>query len=68
LAPLAMSQMIPQFLWDSLPPDQLEAWIKARVPAQMSDNVAKGMDGVRFRLAEKQSLVAAADAYLAKPK
>jgi aminopeptidase N len=68
LAPLAMSQMIPQVLWDSLPPEQLEAWIKARVPAQMSDNVAKGMDGVRFRLAEKQSLVAAADAYLAKPK
>jgi hypothetical protein len=63
-----MSQMVPQYLWDSLPPDQLEAWIKVRVPAQMSDNVAKGMDAARFKLAEKQSLVAAADAYLAKPK
>jgi aminopeptidase N len=68
LVPLAMSQMIPQYLWDGLPPDQLEVWIKARVPAQMSDNVAKGMDGARFKLAEKQSLVAAADAYLAERK
>ncbi len=68
LAPLAMAQIVPQYLWDGLPPDQLEVWIKARVPAQMSDNVAKGMDGARFKLAEKQSLVAAADAYLAKPK
>jgi aminopeptidase N len=68
LAPLVMAQYIPQYLWDSVPPDQLETWIKAHVPAQMADNVAKGMEAVRFKVSEKQMLVAAADGYLAKAK
>jgi aminopeptidase N len=67
LAPLVTAQYIPQYLWNCLPPDQLEAWLKAHVPAQMSDNVAKGMEAARFKASEKQMLVAAADAYLAKP-
>jgi aminopeptidase N len=68
LAPLVIAQSVPQFLWDSLPPDQLEAWVKAHVPAQMSDNVAKGMEICRFKVSEKRLLVTAADAYLAKAK
>jgi aminopeptidase N len=68
LAPLVMAQYVPQYLWDSLPPEQLETWIKAHVPAQMADNVAKGMEAARFKVSEKQMLVAAADEYLAKGK
>jgi aminopeptidase N len=68
LAPLAMAQFIPLYFWDSLPPDELQAWLKAQVPAGMSDSIAKGMEAARFKVSEKQMLVAAADAYLAKPK
>jgi aminopeptidase N len=65
LAPLVEAQYVPQIFWDSLPPDQMEAWLKARVPAAMTPQVAKGLEGARFRLAQKAQLVPEADAYLA---
>ncbi len=65
LKPLFLAQFVPDVFWDSLPLDQLEAWIKAHVPPEMSPSVAKGMEGARIRLFVKQSLVPAADAYLA---
>jgi hypothetical protein len=65
LEPLFIAQYVPQYLWNSLPLDQLEAWIKAHSPTEMSSNIAKGMEGARFKVAEKRRLVPAADAYLA---
>lgn len=65
LAPLIVAQYAPALYWDVLPVDQLEAWIKAHVPAEMSDNVARGMESARFKVAEKAALVPAADAYTA---
>ncbi|MFZ0497840.1 MAG: M1 family metallopeptidase [Steroidobacteraceae bacterium] len=65
LAPLVEAQFVPQIFWDSLPPDQMEAWLKAHVPAEMSPQLAKGMEGARFRVAEKAHLVPAANTYLA---
>ena len=64
LAPLFIAQYVPQLFWDSITPDAMEAWIHARVPAEMNDNVQKGMDGARFRYSRRQQLVPAADAYL----
>lgn len=64
LAPLIEAQYVPQIFWDSLPPDQMEAWLKAHVPAAMGPQIAKGMEGARFRVAEKAQLVPEADAYL----
>jgi aminopeptidase N len=64
LAPLFIAQYVPQLFWDSITPDAMEAWIRARVPAEMNDNVQKGMDGARFRYSRRQQLVPAADAYL----
>ena len=62
--PLILAQFSPELFWDALPPDELEAWIKARVPAEMSTSLARGMEGARFRLAQKTALVKAADEYL----
>jgi aminopeptidase N len=64
MAPLIISQYAPAFYWDALPADQLEAWTKAHVPAEMSDNVARGMESARFKVSEKQVLVPDADAYV----
>jgi len=52
------------YFWDSVPLDQLESWVRAQVPEQMSPNVARGMETARFKLSEKSALVAAADAYV----
>jgi aminopeptidase N len=65
LAPLVEAQFIPQLFWDSLPPDQMEAWLKAHVPAEMAPQLAKGMEGARFQVAEKAQLVPEAEAYVA---
>src|SRR4029077_16994364 len=65
LVPLVEAQFVPQFFWNSVPLDEMEAWIKARVPAEMGPQIQKGMEGARFQYAQKQRLVPAADAYLA---
>jgi aminopeptidase N len=65
LAPLFTAQLVPQFFWNSLPPDKMEAWIRAHVPAEMNDYIEKGMESARFQYSRKQELVPAADAYLA---
>jgi len=64
LAPLFEAQYVPQVFWDSMPPDQMEAWLKAHVPAEMAPQLAKGMEGARFQVAEKAQLVPEAEAYL----
>jgi len=63
-APLVIAQYIPSAYWDSVPLDQLEAWVRAHVPAEMSPNIARGMETARFKLSEKAALIPAVDAYL----
>jgi aminopeptidase N len=65
MAPLFEAEFVPQAFWNSLPPDQMEAWIRARVPAEMNDYIEKGMEGARFQYSQKKALVPAADAYVA---
>ncbi|MDE2451644.1 MAG: M1 family metallopeptidase [Gammaproteobacteria bacterium] len=65
LAPLIEAQYVPQIFWDSMPPDRMEAWLKAHIPAEMAPQIAKGMEGARFQVAQKAELVPAAQAYLA---
>jgi hypothetical protein len=62
--PLITAQYIPEYFWDCLPLDRLEAWIRAHVPAEMSANVAHGMETARFNRTQKEILVRAADAYI----
>jgi aminopeptidase N len=66
--PLLLAQYVPEYLWNALPPDELEAWLKVRVPPEMAANLARGMQAARFKRRKKAELVAAADAYLASRK
>ncbi len=63
-APLMIAQYVPAYFWDSVPLDQLDAWVRSHVPAEMAANVDRGMETARFLLSEKQALVAAADDYV----
>jgi len=63
-APLIIAQFIPEIYWNGVPLSDLEAWVRAHVPAEMSPAVERGMETARFRLAEKTALVREADAYL----
>jgi aminopeptidase N len=63
-APLIVAQYSPEFFWDSTPLDELETWVKAHVPAQMADSIARGMESARFKFREKSALAQAAQAFL----
>jgi aminopeptidase N len=63
-APLIIAQL-PEFLWDGAPLEQIESWVRAHLPAEMSAHVARGMETAHARAAEKQLLVRETDAYLA---
>ncbi len=62
-APLITSQYVPEYFWNSAPPEQIEQWVRAHVAAEMSRNVDRGMEAARFRLSEQQALIAAVDAF-----
>lgn len=64
-APLITAQYVPEYFWDAAPPQELEAWVRGRLPAEMSVNIERGMETVRVLRAEKAALVPAADAWLA---
>jgi hypothetical protein len=61
---LILTQDVPQRYWDAMPLGQLEAWIRANVPADAADGIERGMQAARFNVSEKQALIPAADAYL----
>jgi aminopeptidase N len=63
-APLVLAQSVPSAYWDSAPLDQLETWVRAHVPAEMSPNIERGMETARFKLSEKAALIPEVDAYL----
>jgi len=63
-APLMIAQ-VPEALWDGAPLTDIESWVRAHLPAEMSTNVERGMETARARRAEKQLLVRETDAYLA---
>jgi len=63
-APLITARYCPEIFWDAAPLDQVEGWVKAHVPAQMADNIARGMESARFKLARKAALSDAAASFL----
>jgi aminopeptidase N len=63
-APLITAEYVPESFWEAAPAEELERWVRSRVPAEMAPNVARGMEAARIRQAEKPRLAAAADAYL----
>jgi hypothetical protein len=61
---LIISQYVPDTYWDAMPLPQLEAWIHANLPADAADTLERGMQTARFKVAEKQALIPAADTYI----
>jgi aminopeptidase N len=70
MAPLAgyasseMAELVPTIYWNGIPLAEVDSWLRAHEPADMSANVDRSMETARFKLAEKTALVAAADAYI----
>jgi aminopeptidase N len=62
--PIIVAQYVPAAYWSAVPPAEIESWIRSHVPAEMGPNVDRGMETLHFRLAEKERLVPAADAFL----
>jgi aminopeptidase N len=62
--PIIVAQYVPAAYWSAVPPAEIEAWVRAHVPPEMGPNVDRGMETLHFRVAEKERLVRAADAYL----
>jgi aminopeptidase N len=62
--PLIIAQYVPEGFWSGVPLSDVESWVRAHVPAEMSDVVDRGMESARFRLAQKTVLVRQADSYL----
>jgi aminopeptidase N len=62
--PQLMAQYLAPIYWNAIPPDQLEAWIKAHVPAGMAPNLARGMETARFNASSKAALVPQTDAFV----
>jgi aminopeptidase N len=64
LTTLILGQNVPEVYWDSVPLGQLEAWVRENCPAEAADTIERGMQTARFKLAEKQALIPAADAFI----
>jgi aminopeptidase N len=63
-APTTLARSVPAAFWDALPPEELETWLTAHVPAALAANITRAMETVAFRRSEKASLAAAASAYV----
>jgi aminopeptidase N len=64
--PLVVAQYVPEHYWNGVPAAELETWVRAHVPAELGPSVDRGMETVRFRVAEKDTMVREADAALAR--
>ena len=62
--PMILAQYSPEIFWQAAPLDEMEAWLKGQVPADMAPNLARGMESARLQLAQKARLAQAADAFL----
>jgi aminopeptidase N len=60
--PLISAQQVPGWYWNGVPMPEIEAWVRAQVPAEMGSNIERGLQTVRFRLDQKARLLPAADA------
>ena len=65
-APLIAAQYVPEYFWEGAPPEEIEAWVRARLPAEMAPNIARGMETLHALRAERAALTPAADAWAAR--
>jgi aminopeptidase N len=65
-APLLTAQRTPEYFWEAAPPEEIETWVRARLPAEMAPDIARGMETMRALRAERAALTPAADAWAAQ--
>jgi len=61
---LILAQNAPEIFWAAQSPEELEAWLKPRIPAAMLPNLGRGLEAARFLRSQKERLVPEADAYV----
>jgi aminopeptidase N len=59
--PFMEAQYVPQMFWDSAPLDQIEAWARSKVPAEMAPELERGMAAARLKVSQKELLMREAD-------
>jgi aminopeptidase N len=57
-----IAQAVPAAYWRGLPQGDIETWVRAHVDAELSDDIARGLETARFQLAAQSRLVTQADA------
>ncbi len=67
-APLITAETVPEAYWEGASPQEIEAWVRARLPAEMAPNIARGMESLNGRRAERAALVPEADAWMAQAR
>jgi hypothetical protein len=55
---------VPAWYWSGVPISDIETWVRARVPAEMTANIERGLQTARFRLGERERLPPAADDWI----
>ncbi len=61
MEPLMEAQYVPPLFWDSAPLEEVEGWVRSKIPAEMAPALEHGMDAARLLVAEKGILVREAD-------
>ncbi len=59
---LVEAQYVPQIFWNSAPLDEIEAWVRGKVPAEMAPEMERGMAAAHRKIDEKALLIREADA------
>lgn len=62
--PLLIAQTLPQVYWSGIPLQDVESFVRAHVPKEMSDVVDRGMESARYQLTRKTLLVREADGFV----
>jgi aminopeptidase N len=62
-APLITAQYVPEYFWEAESPEEIEAWVRTRLPAEMAPNIARGMESLHALRAERAALAPAVDAW-----
>jgi aminopeptidase N len=65
-APLITSEQIPDVYWEGAAPQEIETWVRGRLPAEMAPNIARGMESLNEQRTEQAALTSAVDAWVAR--
>lgn len=63
-APLTIAHTTPLIFWSGIPLQELEAYMRTHVPANMAPEVERGMQAAKVRLRRREILVRETDAWL----